>query len=505
MNRDEKVDGLRAIISSLEVYSATCLKVSDKSGLKRPFIFNDAQKIIHEKLERQLKETGKVRAIILKARQMGISTYIAARLYHRVTTQSGKKALIVGHEQKSTDSLYGMVKHFQQNSPIQLSLGSTNAKELLFDKLGSGYRTATAGTQDVGRGSTSQYGHLSEFAYWNEGQKQLAGLGNTIAELPGTEIIVESTANGVGNAFHQLWQDAEAGQNDWLPVFLPWYLMPEYRAEVKESLSLSDADRKYMAAYGLDMEQMQWRANKIATYGSGYEYLWSAEYPAASAEAFASPTGNPLISPTDVQAAALSVYRDLSAPLIIGCDPAGDGVMDADRTAIAFRRGRVCMRIEYHKGLDTMQIAGKLMEYSRDMRPAMIFVDKGGLGAGVFDRLTELGAPVMGINNASKAADAERYENIRAEMWWRMSDWIKDAPVRIPNDSALISDLTAPQPKVSSNGRKLLEKKEDMAKRGVRSPDGADALALTFAMPVERPENLPLALAQREAPTTAGY
>lgn len=377
-----------------------------------------------------------------------------------------------------------MVKYFQQHNPLGLSLGSTNAKELVFDVLGSGYRTATAGTQDVGRGSTSQYGHLSEFAYWPEGQKQLAGLGNTIADIPGTEIIIESTARGIGNAFHQLWQDAEAGKNDWLPVFLPWYIMPEYRTAPKPDLELSTQDLEYQAAYNLDLGQMQWRANKLATYGPGYEYLWYAEYPACAAEAFAMPDGNALISANAVMAAVNSDYREFQGPLLIGCDPAGDGTTDADRTAIAFRQGRICKRLEYHDGLDTMQIAGKLAQYHQQYKPAAIFVDKGGLGAGVFDRLRELGVPVIGVNSATKANDAERFENKRAEMWWLMRDWFLDVPVRIPNNMALVGDLTSPQPKTSSNGRRLLEKKEDMKKRGLRSPDGADALALTFAQPV---------------------
>ena len=506
MNRDEKIAGLKKLVGSLEAFAAHCLYVSDKKGAKTPFVFNEAQRRIHEMLEAQLKETGRVRAIVLKARQMGISTYIAGRLYHKVTTQRGKKALIVGHEQKSTDSLYGMVKYFQQHNPLGLSLGSTNAKELVFDLLGSGYRTATAGTQDVGRGSTSQYGHLSEFAYWPEGQKQLAGLGNTIADIPGTEIIIESTARGIGNAFHQLWQDAEAGKNDWLPVFLPWYIMPEYRAKPKPDLDLSLQDLEYQATYGLDIEQMQWRANKLSTYGSGYEYLWYAEYPACAAEAFAMPSGNALISANAVMAAVNSDYREFQGPLLIGCDPAGDGAADADRTAIAFRQGRICKRLEYHSGLDTMQIAGKLAQYHQQHKPAAIFVDKGGLGAGVFDRLRELGVPVIGVNSATKANDAERFENKRAEMWWLMRDWLTDAPCRIPKNMALVGDLTSPQPKTSSNGRRLLEKKEDMKKRGLRSPDGADALALTFAQPVASREAIEYRIHRPTKPAgKAGY
>jgi len=208
-----------------------------------------------------------------------------------------------------------------------------------------------------------------------------------------------------------------------------------------------------------------------------------------------------------VMAAVNSTSADMNAPLIIGCDPAGDGIEDADRTAICFRRGRTVFRMEYHQGLDTMQIAGLLSQYNTEHKPDGLIIDKGGLGAGVYDRLNELNVPVIGINSAQRATDSERYDNIRAEMWWLMSEWFADKPCRIPNNAALISDLTAPQPKVSSNGRKLLEKKEHMKARQVRSPDGADAMALTFAIPVSYRDSSRGARPTRARPaaTSAGY
>lgn len=500
--------GLRRLRDDLELYSAQCLKIADKEGKTTPFVWNKAQRHVHERLQEQKAKTGKVRALILKGRQQGISTYVAARFYHHTTMTLGRKALIVGHEQKSTDSLFGMVKRYHANNPLGISTGATNAKELVFDKLDGGYKLATAGSDDVGRGNTAQVAHLSEFAFWRNAQKHLAGLGNTIADIDGTEIIIESTANGLGNAYHLMWQMAEAGRGDWIAIFVPWHWQDEYRAAVKETLedALSDEDKAYQVAYGLDLEQMQWRANKKATYGAGFEWLFEQEYPATPSEAFVSSTTNPLISPTVVMAAVNETYREFLGPLLIGCDPAGDGTTDADRTAIAFRQGRICKRLEYHEGLDTMQIAGKLAEYHQQYKPAAIFVDKGGLGAGVFDRLRELGVPVIGVNSATKANDAERFENKRAEMWWLMRDWLMDAPCRIPNNMALVGDLTSPQPKTSSNGRRLLEKKEDMKKRGLRSPDGADALALTFAQPVASREAIEYRINRPTKPAgKAGY
>lgn len=487
MNQDDRLAALRALAGDLRLFAAHCLKIKDKSGKLAPFVFNRAQEHVHELLERQLKETGKVRALILKGRQQGVSTYVAARFYHQVMLH-GRNAFVVGHEDKSTTNLFDMAKRYQANNPLAPSTKASNARELIFSALDSGYKLATAGTDDVGRGNTAQLIHASEFAYWRNPQMHLAGLGNTVADIGDTEFVIESTANGIGNAFHLMWQEAEAGRGEYIAIFVPWFWSDEYRAPVHEGLDLSDADRAYQAAYGLDMEQMQWRANKIAGYGVGFEWLFDQEYPAAAAMAFKTSTLNPLINPSLVMSAVNNVYRDMHAGLLVGCDPAGDGANDPDRTAIVFRQGRMVSRVEHHTGLNTMQIAGKLAEYHQRYSPAAIFIDKGGLGAGVVDRLIELGIPAVGVLSGQAADDPKVYENKRAEMWWRMREWFEDAPNRIPNNAALISDITAPQPAVSSNGRRMLEKKEHMRKRGIRSPDYGDALALTFSFVVTVPD-----------------
>lgn len=471
-------DGLRVLVEDLEVFCAQCLRIKDKLGVLRPFTWNKAQRYVHERIEEQRRKTGKVRALILKGRQQGISTYVAARFYHRTTTQFGQKALITAHEQKATDSLFGMVKRYHENNPLPVSTGNTNAKELIFDRLDGGYALATAGTKDVGRGNTAQVAHLSEFAFWPNAQLHMAGLGNTIADAPGTEIIIESTANGIGNAYHELWQAAEAGQGDWIAIYVPWFWQPEYRAPVQPDFQPSESELKVMQAYGLDMEQMQWRANKLATYGKGFEWLLAQEYPNCAAEAFQTSTQNPLISPSDVMEAVNSQFRERTGPLLIGCDPAEEGV---DRTAIVFRQGRTVFRVEYHEKKRAMEVAGILAGYWQTFKPDGLFVDKGGVGAGIVDRLRELGIPVIAVNFGERATDSELYENKRAECWWRMKEWVEDHPNRLPNDAALIADMIAPQPAVTSKSKRLLESKKDMRKRGIRSPDGGDALAVTFA------------------------
>lgn len=503
MRRDASDEQLLArMLYDLESHSANCLKVLDKQGDLVPFMWNRAQQYIHERLEAQIEKKGYVRALILKGRQQGCSTYVAARFYQKTSTTPGRRAFIVSHEEKSTTNLFNMVKRYDDHNPLAPSKKASNAQELIFGNLDSGYKLATAGSKDVGRGNTAQLLHGSEFGFWANAQTHLAGIGNSIPLAAGTEIILESTANGLGNAFHLMWQEAEAGRGEYIAIFVPWYWQDEYRLPVPEDFDLSDDDKKYMSVYGLDREQMAWRAAKIAEYGKGFEWLFDQEYPATAAIAFQTATQNPLINPSDVAEAVRSTYRERQGPLVIGCDPAEEGL---DRTAIVFRQGRTCYRIEYHEKKRPMEVAGMLATYWQEHKPDAIFVDKGGIGSGIVDRLRELGVPVIAVNFGERATDDELYENKRAECWWRMKQWVEDHPNRLPNDAALISDLIAPQPTVTSKSKRLLESKKDMRKRGIRSPDGGDALAVTFAEPVV-PMSAWIGGASAPAPAThAGY
>jgi hypothetical protein len=495
---------LTALQANIALHCETCLYILDKKGNRLPLSFNRAQRYIHMRIEEQRERTGKVRVIILKGRQQGASTYIGARFYCITSINPGQNAFIIAHEQKATDNLFKMVKRYHEHNALGPSTSATNAKELIFGELDGGYKLATAGSKDVGRSNTAQLAHLSEFAFWDNAVMHMAGLGNTIAELPGTEIVIESTANGIGGMFHEMWQDAEAGRGEYIAIFVPWFWEDEYRAVEPPDFTLSNDDIRYMETYGLDRAQMAWRYNKLVVYGKGREWVFDQEYPATPALAFRSATADPLISPTTVMAAVNSSYRERGGAFVIGCDPAEYG---DDRTAIAFRHGRVVYRIEYHEKKGPMEVAGILAQYWQTFQPDAIFVDKIGIGSGIVDRLRELHIPVIGVNSAERAQDPERYANKRAEIWYRYKEWLEDGPNRLPNDAALIADSSAPGYKTSSNGARLIESKKDMKKRGIRSPDGGDAIAMTFAEPV-----VPRALRDErgagrahEAASSAGY
>ena len=171
----------------------------------------------------------------------------------------------------------------------------------------------------------------------------------------------------------------------------------------------------------------------------------------------------------------------LEEPLILSCDIARYG---DDMTVFCFRRGRDARTIEWKKyrGLDTMQIAARISELAGVHQVDTVFIDEGGIGAGVYDRCRQLHVSnCIGVNFGSKSESAT-YNNKRAQMWGNMRDWLEGGS--IPDDRDLMDDLTGLEYSFTANNKIQLEKKEDMKRRGLSSPDCGDALALSFAYPV---------------------
>lgn len=167
----------------------------------------------------------------------------------------------------------------------------------------------------------------------------------------------------------------------------------------------------------------------------------------------------------------------INSPVVLGVDVARFG---DDKSVIFRRQGLVSSILGTHHGLDTMALSSVVAQHIKEQRPAATFVDVGSMGAGVIDRLRQLGHSVFDVNFGSKAAKDTEYTNKRAEMWGRVRDWLK-AGGCIPDDSELCDDLTGLEYGFDGKERIQLESKEDMKKRGLASPDKADALAVTFA------------------------
>ena len=184
-----------------------------------------------------------------------------------------------------------------------------------------------------------------------------------------------------------------------------------------------------------------------------------------------------------------SIDRDIVVPhddsVIWGLDVARFG---SDKTALCRRKGRKLMgEIETWRGKDTMQVAGiinaeykKVENYARE-RPSEIMVDSIGIGAGVVDRLREMGLPARGVNVAEAASIDTLYNRLRDELWFKGREWFDNKDVSIPEDQDLIEELCAVKYEYTSLGKLKVESKEDMRKRGLPSPDLADSFCLTLA------------------------
>lgn len=220
-----------------------------------------------------------------------------------------------------------------------------------------------------------------------------------------------------------------------------------------------------IAEYGEDSPQA-----KVEVYG---------EFPAQGDDQF--------ISPRVVDDAfTRERHNDLSAPIVIGVDPARGGT---DSTVIAVRQGRDLITIKRFHGDDTMTVVGHVIDAIEEYKPVLTVIDEGGLGYGILDRLTEQRYKVRGVNFGWKAKNQIMWGNKRAELWGETREWLKSASIK--TDRMLKNDLTGPKIKPDSSGKIFLESKKDMKSRGLASPDAADAIAVTFAFPLAHREYNP--------------
>ena len=285
-------------------YIESCLKIKTKSGTVVPFRLNDAQRKLYAVAKRQQDAGKPVRLIILKARQLGFSTLTEGLIFHACATRRNVNALIVAHREDATANLFRMSKLFYDElpAPVKPMLRASNAQELVFENpsklrserearpgLRSRIRCATAGGRGIGRSDTLQCVHLSEYAFWPDGAdgkaSTIAGILQAVPSLPGTMVVIESTANGFED-FKERWDAAVAGENDFEPVFFAWFENPDYSMPVVPGTEWTPEERDLKAAYRLTDEQLQWRRWCIANNCGGSLDMFRQEYPASPGEAF---------------------------------------------------------------------------------------------------------------------------------------------------------------------------------------------------------------------------
>lgn len=292
---------IKAILKDSQKYMESLLKIRTKKGDLVKFRLNSSQKRLNDKIN-ELQNLGKpVRIIILKARQMGFSTLTEGRIFYQTATTKLTNSFIIAHKEEASTNLFSMSKLFFEELPILLRpmKKASNAKELIFENptpdlnekqtnpgLRSKIKIDTAKNLDAGRSSTIHNLHASEVAFWDNADTVMLGLMQAVPNTPNTMAIIESTANGVGGYFYDMWQKAKRGENDFIPLFFAWYEHDEYRMEVPRDFVLTEEEQELKELYQLDDEQIVWRRWAIRNNCGGDVDKFKQEYPSNDEEAF---------------------------------------------------------------------------------------------------------------------------------------------------------------------------------------------------------------------------
>ncbi len=344
-SKDESLDTLKKIVRLCEINPAFLLHnfmwIRTKSGGRQ--LFNNwtmAQKRLYHAAVQQYSEGKPVRVVILKARQMGISTLCEGLLFWRTAFHRDATSLILAHEEDAVKNIFTMFKLYYESLPDELRpmTEKFNTEEIVFDNpkiaqrktnpgVGSRIVVKTAalgGTskKQSGKGRSATYHaiHASEAAFWAEPERFWGGISQGIPDAHNTWVFIESTANGYGNWFqNKVWQkaalgwemqkskhsgrlqwtciDPRASDSGYLPVFLSWLEHPEYRANLADwdeddfdyFEKHMDKEEVLLARHFLaDFEQLVWRRRTIADKCDGDVHLFHQEYPTTPEEAFVS-------------------------------------------------------------------------------------------------------------------------------------------------------------------------------------------------------------------------
>lgn len=285
-------DELRRCRASFRYFCETYWKIRDAHGEVVAFQPNPPQLRLIEFLDSKRDRGTQIRVAILKARQMGFSTVCQAYLAWLAFCFKGQSGLTVAHLEEPSAELFGKIEFGWENLPPHFKpqrLGKTRGKRF---QLGKSHNNALlyvdhAKNKDAGRSQTFQAAHFSEVAFWEDARTLMTAMKPALARAK--VVFAESTANGMGNYFYEMWQAAEKGEghpewNGWYPFFAPWFEMPDYqRRPTTQDRPLSADEREYQKQFGLSLAQMLWRRDMLSEMD---EEDFRQEYPSTPQEAF---------------------------------------------------------------------------------------------------------------------------------------------------------------------------------------------------------------------------
>ncbi|MGD0940128.1 MAG: terminase [Terracidiphilus sp.] len=364
------------------------LLVRTREGRPAPLKPNAAQRAF----ERRRGE----RNIVLKARQMGVTTWAAGQFFLKTITRPGTLTIEVAHTREAAEEIFRIVHRFLDWLPEKLREGPlrasrANARQIVFPEIDSQYRVVSAGERNAGRGMTVQNLHCSELARWpGDPAETLAGLRAAMA--PGAELILESTPDGVGGCFHEEWQ--KAGETGTVRHFFPWWMERRYRAAVVDEATLTEEERVLRARQKLSLEQIGYRRQIRADFRG----LARQEFAEDEESCFLA-SGDSVfeLSAIDSRLATMAAPIDLRRngeveiwlpPLkgkeyLVAVDPAGGG-SDGDYSAaqvLELETGLQCAEFAGHVG--GLELAKLMTAMAGEYNQAWLVVERNNHGSGV--------------------------------------------------------------------------------------------------------------------------
>ena len=384
---DQRPISLRARTVGMTL-AENLLLVRTREGWTAPLKANAAQQAFERRRG--------ARNIVLKARQMGFTTWVAARFFLKTITKPGTLTLEVAHTQETAEEIFRIVYRFLDGLPEELREGPlrtsrANVRQIVFPELDSQYRVVSAGERNAGRGLTVQNLHCSELARWpGDPAETLAGLRAALA--PGAELILESTPEGVGGCFYEEWQ--KAGATGMVRHFFPWWMERRYRAAAVNEASLTEEEQELMKRHGLDLEQIGYRRQIRADFRG----LAKQEY-AEDVESCFLASGNSLFelaaiderlatAPEPVERRRNGELEIWLPPLkdkeyLVSVDPSGGG-SEGDYSAaqvLEMETGLQCAEFAGHVG--GLELARLVTALAAEYNNAWLVVERNNHGSGV--------------------------------------------------------------------------------------------------------------------------
>ena len=353
---------IRQIANALSFpkWSAMNLYIIPMGGGKLVLLdINIAQKIVHSKLELQRKAGLPMRAIILKARREGVSTYFEGRFFCEINKNPLRFACVCSADVAATQKVFSMAKLFQEKIPddIKLETEYSSRNEIVYSSPHrSSFLLQTAGKDVLGRGGLTHYLHCTEFAFWQKAKEQFGGAAQEVPDDPETIIAIESTANGVGGAFYDMYDQAVTDWrntkdlNNYLPIFLPWFIFPAYSKSPPKGFETDAEENEIRDEFSLSLEQMYWRRWAIKNKCQGDLSLFRQEYPSTWIEAFQA-TGNPVFTNSMINFQSVNATKEPRY-----CIFTKKGIEDVDRKFNCWQvRTLPRPDHQYCIGIDTME------------------------------------------------------------------------------------------------------------------------------------------------------